>query len=424
MSLKSLLVSRVAEKLTGEARQLRLRQTIEKARRASNAPHVVSYFHQADDPYSALVAQVLPLMAKRYNIRLDCYLVSQPEDWAAPERERLEGWSLRDASLLGQKAGLRFPETTAPPTRECLAQAEAALAASLKDGRFIEEAGAISQALWSGAALPTRDGAVAAAKAEGDALRNKLGHYLGGTLHYGGEWYWGLDRLHFLEDRLAALGARREDAPSTLIYQQPETPRSDVAPSAKGELHYFLSFRSPYTWIAADRVKALADAYGVDLKLRFVLPMVMRGLPVPQAKRSYIMMDAAREARRAGVPFGRICDPVGRPVERGYSLLPWTIGQGKGFAYCHAFMRAVWSQGVDAGTDSGMCSIVETAGLDWTSARPLIGNADWRSEAEANRQEMMGLGLWGVPSFRFGNTSVWGQDRLWVIEDAIRASRS
>lgn len=424
MSLKSLVVPRIAEKLTGEVRQGRRREGAERRRRAAAAPHVVSYFHQADDPYSCLVAQVLPRLVERYDIRLDCYLVSQPETWAAPERQRLETWSRQDAALLARKVGLVFPSGKMQPTPARLASAESSLAASLGAKRFVEDAGPISIALWSDEALPARDGAVAAAKAEGDALRARLGHYLGGVLHYGGEWYWGLDRLHYLEDRLAGLGAHRDGAASSPIYAQPVSPQPDAAPGAGGELHYYLSFRSPYTWIAADRVKALADAYGLDLKLRFVLPMVMRGLPVPKAKRSYIMMDSAREARRAGVPFGRICDPVGRPVERGYALLPWAIAQGKGFQYSRAFMRAVWSQGVDAATDSGIRRIVEAAGLDWRAARSLIGNTDWRSEAEANRQELMALGLWGVPSFRFNDTSAWGQDRLWVIEDAIRASRT
>ena len=72
------------------------------------------------------------------------------------------------------------------------------------------------------------------------------------------------------------------------------------------------------------------------------------------------------------------------------------------------------------GSDAGLRRIVESAGLDWREAQPLAGNDDWRAEAEANRQELFGLGLWGVPCFRFGETTAWGQDRLWVIEDAIR----
>lgn len=296
------------------------------------------------------------------------------------------------------------------------------LAESLRKGSFITDAANISAMLWGGKALPPGSGDAATKKAEGDALRARLGHYLGGMLNYAGEWYWGLDRLHYLEERLAALGVRKPDAPVTPIYRQPSSPLPDASPvpaSRSGDLHFYLSFRSPYTWVATARVKALADAYGLNLKLRFVLPMVMRGLPVPPAKRTYITLDAAREARRAGVSFGRIADPVGKPVERGYSLLPWAVAQGRGYEFCFAFMRAVWSQGVDAGSDAGMRRIVEAAGLDWREAQPLIGNNDWRAEAEANRQELFGLGLWGVPCFRFGDTFAWGQDRLWVIEDAI-----
>ena len=422
MSVRTFLVSRIAEQITGAKRQRKLRERAEYRRRASASAHRIDYFHQASDPYSCLVAQVLPQLAARYDIELSCHLVSAPPDWAAPEREKLDAWSRLDAMRLARRAGLHFIDPGAPPSLEAIERAEAALAQSLRADTFIGDAANISIALWSGGMLPLASGDAASLKAEGDAVRASLGHYLGGMLHYGGEWYWGLDRLHYLEERLAALGARKPEAPADPIYPQPLSPLPDASPAdgAPGNLHFYLSFRSPYTWIATTRVKALADAYGLNLRLRFVLPMVMRGLPVPPAKRSYITLDAAREARRAGMPFGRIADPVGKPVERGYSLLPWAIAQGRGYEFCFAFMRAVWSQGVDAGSDAGIRKIVEAAGLDWREAQPRLDNNDWRAEAEANRRELLGLGLWGVPSFRFGDTFAWGQDRLWVIEDAIR----
>jgi len=423
MSVRSFLISRIAEKITGAERQEKARANFERRRKAAGQPHRVEYFHQAGDPYSCLLAQVLPRLVARYDIELRCHLVSAPPAWAAPERERLDAYSRIDAQCLAARAGLVFADPGVQPSPTRLRQAEAALASSLRAGTFIEDAAGISTALWSGAALPASTEDASTPKAAGDAARAKLGHYLGGTFHYGGEWYWGLDRLHYLEERLSAVSARKADAPVGVTYPQPVSPAPDAAPSLRadaGELHFYLSFRSPYTYLAAARVKALADEYGAPLRLRFVLPMVMRGLPVPPAKRNYITLDAAREARRVGVPFGRVADPVGRPVERGYSLLPWAIAQGRGYDYCLAFMRGVWSQGVDAGSDTGMRRIVECAGLDWRDAQSRLGNGDWRAEAEANRQELFGLGLWGVPCFRFGETTAWGQDRLWVIEDALR----
>tara|TARA_R110000868_G_scaffold101365_2_gene279131 strand:+ start:2076 stop:3347 length:1272 start_codon:yes stop_codon:yes gene_type:complete len=423
VSLKTALVSRIAEHLTGEPRLLARRAKAERQRVAVGAAHVVEYFHQADDPYSHLTAQVLSTFTERFDIELRIHLVGPPPDWAAPERGHLESYSRRDAQRFAKKAGLSFKDPGAQPAASDRQAAEVALAAAIADGTFAARAPKIGEDFWSGHAVPPADLNPSNLTMAGDARRDALGHYLGATFHYGGEWYWGIDRLHYLEARLTELGARTSQTTDTPIFAQPVVP-SSAASAAPRELHYYLSFRSPYTYIAAARTKALADAYGADLKLRFVLPMVMRGLPVPRMKSSYITTDTAREARRLGVRFGRIADPLGRPVERGYSLLPWARDQGRGFEYCHAFLENVWSRGVDAASDKGLKQIVEAAGLDWQAARDLVGNDDWRAEAEANRAEMMDLGIWGVPSFRVGDVSTWGQDRLWLIEDKLKQPQS
>jgi len=149
--------------------------------------------------------------------------------------------------------------------------------------------------------------------------------------------------------------------------------------------------------------------------------MVMRGLPVPREKRMYISLDAAREAHWRHTPFGRINDPVGRPVERGLSLMPLAERTGQSQAYVLSFMHGVWAEGIDAGSDRGLRRIAERAGLPWADARAAMKDETWRQTAEANRVEMLGLGLWGVPSFRVRDTAVWGQDRLWAVQQALIA---
>jgi 2-hydroxychromene-2-carboxylate isomerase len=192
----------------------------------------------------------------------------------------------------------------------------------------------------------------------------------------------------------------------------------------------FPSLRSPYTAIAMGRVLEWAERLPVDLVMRPVLPMVMRGLPVPAAKRLYITLDTKREAEDAGEPFGRICDPVGRPVERGLSLFPWARACGRGGELIHAFTRAAFAEGIDTGEDAGLRHVVERAGLSWQDARPhLDPDSDasgWRQEVEANRQAMFDHDLWGVPSFRVVGSAgepdvwTWGQDRLWWVELEVR----
>jgi 2-hydroxychromene-2-carboxylate isomerase len=237
--------------------------------------------------------------------------------------------------------------------------------------------------------------------------------------YYGGEWYWGLDRLHHLERRLQDLGAQR-DAGDALLFEPDaedfDAPMLQHAPA----IDFYFSLRSPYSAIAAPRVLALGRASGAPVRLRYLLPMVMRGLPVPAAKRRYIAFDAAREARLHGIAFGRINDPVGRPTERGLALMPLAEREGRAPQFLLSFMQGVWAEGIDAGSDRGLRALAERAGLAWTDARAALEDDAWRRTAEANRAEMFALGLWGVPSFRVRDTVVWGQDRLWAVRDALR----
>ncbi|NQY98911.1 MAG: DsbA family protein, partial [Henriciella sp.] len=223
--------------------------------------------------------------------------------------------------------------------------------------------------------------------------------------------------------RLRELGAATGDDTAP-IFVQPEILTETPKPSgtARPELHWYLSFRSPYTGIVADRVKALADAYGADLKLRFVLPMAMRGMEIRRAKGFYIMGDVAREADRMNIPFGNMFDPIGKPVERGYAILNRAIELGRGYEFAQSFLSGVWADGLDAGSDRGLKAITERAGLSWAEMKPLLGTDDWRAVESVNQDEMLSYSIWGVPSFRVGDVAAWGQDRLWIIEDALKAA--
>jgi len=427
MSLRSLLMPVVSQRWLSRGRLLKLRAKAERARRARGEPHVLDYFHQVDDPYSALLAGALPALQQRYEVQIRPHVVAPPTDAAAPDRARLVAYSRRDAALLSRRHGLGYVDPGHQPDAAAVADVTAALVAAVQDELFVQLAGPLSQAMWQCTAQQgTRPDAVRQASAadvqqhlgHSQALRQRLGHYLGATLHYAGEWVWGLDRLHHLESRLQDLGAQRPGVSGWLF-----PPAADLAtatrPAQAKSIDFFFSLRSPYSAIVTPRLFELGRLTGTPVRLRYVLPMVMRGLAVPRDKRVYISTDAAREAHLRGVPFGRLNDPVGRPVERGLSLLPLAERQGLGQAYVRSFMQGVWAEGLDAGSDRGLRRIAERAGLAWGDAQAAMQDEAWRQAAELNRQELLSLGLWGVPSFRVGDTAVWGQDRLWAVQDAL-----
>lgn len=394
----------------------------------SRAPHEVHYFHQVDDPYSHLMAQVLHAFEAAYNVKLIVHLVNAPEDDVAPEREDLINYSRRDAAKIAPYHNLTFIDHGAQPSAEALRLARRALAGSSKRSKAVAD---IGKAYWDDNIQALRnmplvsDTETETIFANGSEKRDSLGNYLGAMVYYGGEWYWGVDRLPYLEERLAKARLRHANYRQITQFQ---TRPPFMAKPAKGRLtvEFFPSARSPYSYVSIEETCDLPNHYPVDLVVRPVLPMVMRGLPVPMRKGRYIMRDTKREAVRIGVPFGNVFDPVGKPVERVYSLFPKANAQGKGLDLIRAFCEMAWAEGQDVGTDEGLRAAVERAGLNWEDMQDVLDTEDWRAEIEENRLALVSSGLWGVPSYRLLNAqgevifSCWGRDRVWLLACEIQ----
>ena len=406
----------------------------EKKRVREKSPHRVEYFHYVDDPYSHLAAQILQAFAARYDIKLRCYLVSEPPGDNAPELDMLMKLSRYDAHKIADYYCLEFTQRSDAPDTQLSQTAKAILCAQGSDN-FIACAAQVGRALWSddGSSLQAlekqygslQSDQVAAQIAIGNARRAELKHYSGAMFYYAGEWYWGVDRLYHLEIRLAELQADRQPGQS-LIAARPETPTGPLQDNGTLTLEIFPTLRSPYSSIVFDRAVALAKATGVKLVLRPVLPMVMRGVPTTAIKGPYIFWDTGREARSAGVPFGKIYDPVGEPVRRCCSLIPWAIEQGKGAELISAFYDCAFVNGISTNNNRGMRKVVEQAGLNWREAKSRLGDPEGERMLEENRLCLYEVGIWGTPSFRLLDAegtqliALWGQDRLWRIAEEIQ----
>jgi 2-hydroxychromene-2-carboxylate isomerase len=137
--------------------------------------------------------------------------------------------------------------------------------------------------------------------------------------YYEAEWYWGVDRFFHLEQRLRSLRAVKQiNLPE--IAPRPTIPTEFKTGARQMTLEFYASLRSPYTAIAWQPTLQLAQDSGVNLSVRPVLPMVMRGVPATMDKAKYIFTDASREAKALGVDYGKFYDPIGKPVMKGYSL--------------------------------------------------------------------------------------------------------
>lgn len=405
------------------------RRFAELRRMASGSAHVVRVFLELDDPYSYLLSQYLDELGKYYAVEIRLHLTEALREDFRPAPALYYEYALEDCRQVARELGIPFLDKGGTPPVEHRRALLDMLAARHDAADFAGELQAGLSAYWRGdsAGVARRcrtAGGEPGANARLDrnqALLRRLGHYNTAMLHYGGEWYWGVDRLHYLVQRLDALGLRREAgiAPRIASIRQvmrPVLPFSNpTTAQTLPPVELFYSLRSPYSWLAFERIAAIADAFGVSLKFRPVLPMVMRGLPVPAPKLRYIVFDASREARRHGVPFGRFVDPVGPGIERLMALWQYAVAMEREREFLRSAGEATWSRGIDAATDRGLYQVAAMAGLPWEGVLAALGDDSWRGIAAANREALAEAGAWGVPTVRIGDWLTWGQDRDWLV---------
>ena len=425
----------IAKRLKGKAIATWLGPTGDAARRAlirarqriTNAPSRLDFYFDIADPMSYLTAQAVARLTETYHVELAFHVITPPASDVDPSPVFRTKHAVRDAELIAQYWNVEFPahkEADSGMVRDVGS-------AMIRERTAVEQLNAaldLGAALWTGdkkrlgpllLKLGTESsGQVLPILNSNYAELRKAGHYQGAMLHYNGSWYWGIDRLPYLE---AALAAELGVTAAPVVTPRPEAERGPLKLSDKPlTCELWFSFRSPYSYLALERIEEVLAPYGVPLQLKPVAPMVVRGLPVPAVKRMYIVRDAKREADRLGIPFGELCDPLGKGIDHCLAIAHWAAQRGQLMAFSRSAMRGIWAEALDVSEYVDLRHIVERAGLPWDEARAAIGDASAAKAAQAHATELAVFSLWGVPSMRCGDFVAWGQDRLPLLADRLR----
>jgi len=194
----------------------------------------------------------------------------------------------------------------------------------------------------------------------------------------------------------------------------------------------FFSFRSPYSYLAIGRYRAMSEEYDLEITLRTVLPIAIRDPGIlftgnPNVGR-YIFIDAARSAQMLGIPYRwPRPDPVMQNLatreiatEQPHIHRLCRMGQaatrrGKGLAFACEASKVIWSGTVDDWHEGDhLAGAAARAGLDLAELETEAVHEAQALDAEiaANQDALEAAGHWGVPTLVLDGEPFFGQDRI------------
>jgi 2-hydroxychromene-2-carboxylate isomerase len=408
-----------------------IRTKSETVRQKEDRPHEVLYFHKVDDPYSHLTIQYINKFKSSFDVTFKPVLVGEEDPETVHEPSLYSIYCLEDVKKIAPFYGVEF-SADVYPSKELVAKANKILT-SLDDASFGEIASSVSSALWEeneealnnlSLQYQATDNEVKIKLTNGNEIRNNKGYYFGSAFYYEKELYWGVDRLHYLEDRLTELGVKNNLNNESVCQLELKAP-AQLTSEKKVNLYYYPSLNSPYTFVSSNRVREMQDEYPINLITQPVLPMLMRKMTIPGVKAKYIISDAAREGRKHGYEMKSIYSPIGKPARKAYSLFPIINEAGRGFDYINALLKSSFQDGVNIGDEDYLEDLVTKLDLDWMEIKKELNTNGWKKILNDNLEDMYAGDCWGVPSFKITNEDgsnpfyVWGQDRMWLLKEEI-----
>lgn len=173
---------------------------------------------------------------------------------------------------------------------------------------------------------------------------------------------------------------------------------------------------SPYAWLAAnalDRIEA-AGAQIVFQPVLFAALLNAHGNIGPAevpAKRAYIFRDVMREAARAGLPFK---GPPGHPFNplQALRMCLAVTRQDERRRFALAVMSACWEHGQDVSDPAVLLKVADSCGLNGPALQAAAQQPAVKMQLQAETENAIADGVFGVPTFRVGAELFWGGDRI------------
>lgn len=203
--------------------------------------------------------------------------------------------------------------------------------------------------------------------------------------------------------------------------------RGSAGAKPPAAITWYYDYSSPYTYLASTRLEALCKHHGYTLVWKPVLvggifnavnQSVYEARATP-AKARYGAKDVTDWARYYGIPFSF---PSIFPINSVKALRGALMAIGAGVVpeYSRRVFQAYWAEDKNISDDEVLAGIAEQAGLARDAFAEWIRAPEAKEKLRSITQEAMDRGVFGSPTFFLEEDMYFGNDRLVLLEDAMR----
>jgi 2-hydroxychromene-2-carboxylate isomerase len=185
-------------------------------------------------------------------------------------------------------------------------------------------------------------------------------------------------------------------------------------------LDFWYEFASTYSYPAAMRIEAAANAAGVDIRWRpFLLGPIFKAygwtdspFNIFAAKGRYMWRDLTRICEDTDIPLR--LPPVRFPQNGLKAARLALVGEAEGWtpAFSRAVFAANYAEQKDISDEATLCAILDGLGVDADAAVVAANSPAIKERLKAQTAKAEARGLFGAPSFTVEDELFWGNDRL------------
>lgn len=188
-------------------------------------------------------------------------------------------------------------------------------------------------------------------------------------------------------------------------------------------IDFYFDFSSPYGYLAAQKIDALAATHGRGVTWRpFLLGVVFKttGMaPLPQIplKGDYSKRDFERSARFHGIPF-RLPSafPIGTVAATRAFYWQASKDASRAVAFAQALYRAYFVDDVDISKADNVLKTAAGLGLDAAALRAGLDDPAIKELARNEVDAALARGVFGSPYLIVDGEPFWGVDRFDQLE--------